>query len=79
MKREVLARDQVCQSKDPQTGEVCGSTFFLQVDHLPPTALDGTNEPGNLSVLCSRHNKWEATSFLGNEDHGEVFVVISPL
>lgn len=56
LKREILQRDQFCQFKDPATGRLCGSRFFLEVDHIKPRFLNGPNTHENLRILCKSHN-----------------------
>ncbi len=34
----------------------CGATERLQIDHIYPIALGGTNDLDNLQVLCQPHN-----------------------
>jgi 5-methylcytosine-specific restriction endonuclease McrA len=55
-KVQIFQRDQSCQYRDPATGRVCGSHYFLQVDHIHPRWAGGTNAPDNLRILCSAHN-----------------------
>lgn len=56
LKRVILKRDQFCQFKDPKTGRMCGSRFFLEVDHIQPRFLKGPNTQENLRLLCKSHN-----------------------
>ena len=56
MRREIFARHQGCQFKDLETGKLCGSKFFLEVDHIRPRFAGGSNEPENLRALCKNHN-----------------------
>lgn len=56
LKQRVFHRDQCCQYKDRQTGKVCGSRYFLEVDHIKPRFVGGTNEFENLRTLCRNHN-----------------------
>jgi hypothetical protein len=35
----------------------CGSTRYLQLDHIHPRALGGDNTPANLRLLCRAHNQ----------------------
>ncbi|MEQ1878378.1 MAG: HNH endonuclease signature motif containing protein, partial [Bdellovibrionia bacterium] len=46
-----------CEFVDPKTGNRCSSKFLLQIDHKIPIWAGGTNEPGNLQLLCSTHNR----------------------
>jgi 5-methylcytosine-specific restriction endonuclease McrA len=54
IRREVLARDQHrCLAPG------CGRTRFLEVHHLVPRKHGGTNQPENLTTLCSScHRLW---------------------
>ncbi len=61
-KRQILFRDQCCQFKDHQTGNVCGSTLFLNVDHIHPKFAGGNNELQNLQILCAAHNQFRYES-----------------
>lgn len=67
MKTHVLKRaGGRCEFKSPSTGVVCGSRVHLEVDHIIPLALGGTNHPINLRALCRAHNLAEARRLLGN-------------
>ncbi|MGE3974221.1 MAG: HNH endonuclease signature motif containing protein [Bdellovibrionales bacterium] len=57
IKTAISHRDQTCQYKNPQTGRICGSKYYLQHDHIQPLALVGKTELKNLRILCSNHNK----------------------
>ena len=46
-------------------GRRCESTHALQVDHIRPVARGGTGTPGNLRLLCARHNRLEAERIMG--------------
>jgi hypothetical protein len=35
----------------------CGSEKYLEIDHILPRALGGTNKPENLRLLCRAHNQ----------------------
>lgn len=50
-------------------GRRCGSTHALQVDHIRPVAHGGKGTPGNLRLLCARHNRLEAERILGDAAH----------
>jgi hypothetical protein len=54
-----------CTYTDPSTGKRCGSTHFLQMDHIHPQALGGGNEAENLRLLCGQHNRWRAEQTFG--------------
>ena len=38
----------------------CGSTHFLQIDHIVPVRKGGDQEQSNLQVLCANHNQWKS-------------------
>jgi hypothetical protein len=38
-------------------GRRCSSRYRLEVDHVTPLALGGSNEFGNLRLLCREHNQ----------------------
>jgi 5-methylcytosine-specific restriction endonuclease McrA len=63
-RRLLNQRDRCCRWIDRNTGERCDSTFQLQIDHIVPLWVGGTNELSNLQRLCAFHNrekyKWEA-------------------
>lgn len=54
-----------CTYTDPITGKRCGSKHYLQLDHIHPQALGGTNAPENLRLLCGQHNRWRAEKTFG--------------
>ena len=56
MKNKILTRDVCCQYQDKITGKICGSKFFLQIDHIHPQFAGGSHNPNNLRVLCQGHN-----------------------
>jgi HNH endonuclease/Domain of unknown function (DUF222) len=58
LKRNVFQRDVCCQYQDPTTKNLCGSKYFLEVDHIHPKWNDGTDKIDNLRALCSAHNKY---------------------
>ncbi|HEX6791861.1 MAG TPA: HNH endonuclease signature motif containing protein [Candidatus Krumholzibacteria bacterium] len=47
------------------SGNRCGSTLAIQLDHIVPVALGGTSTPANLRLLCAKHNRLEAQRLLG--------------
>lgn len=56
LRREILKRDGCCQFRELKSGKVCGSKFFLEVDHVKPKFAGGGNEIQNLRALCKNHN-----------------------
>lgn len=57
LRRQIMNRDQCCQFRDANTGKVCGSRKFLQIDHRQPLWAGGGNEQTNLQILCAAHNQ----------------------
>lgn len=58
VKRTVYQRDgSACDHRDPKTGERCGSRYFLELHHVKPWALGGTDSIENLVVRCRNHNQ----------------------
>jgi len=58
LKREVLHEEKCCQFIDPETGQMCGSIYFLEVDHIQPRFLNGPSTRKNLRTLCRNHNQY---------------------
>lgn len=58
LKKEILNRDKYCQFKDPETGRMCGSRYFLEADHIQPRFLNGPHSLNNLRALCRNHNQY---------------------
>ncbi len=56
IKKSALSRLAVCQYRDSKTDKLCGSTWFLQVDHKHSQWAGGNNQIENATVLCSQHN-----------------------
>jgi 5-methylcytosine-specific restriction endonuclease McrA len=48
-------------------GRRCGARHSLQIDHLHPFALGGTNGVDNLRVLCAAHNRRRAERTFGRD------------
>jgi len=66
-RREVLQRDQArCSFRDPLSGKVCGSTYQVEVDHILPRSLGGSDDMSNLRCLCRAHNQLMAEVKLGS-------------
>lgn len=58
IRRQTFQRDMSCQYQDPLTNKVCGSKYFLEIDHIKPRWVGGSHDAQNLRVLCSAHNKF---------------------
>lgn len=56
IRRFVLFRDRCCQWKNSASGEICGSTFDLEVDHIRALWAGGDDDVLNLQALCRVHN-----------------------
>jgi 5-methylcytosine-specific restriction endonuclease McrA len=57
-KRELeKTRANGCAHKDRGTGRRCGSTYFLQMDHVHEFSCGGSNAVDNLQWLCGFHNR----------------------
>ncbi len=57
IKKKVLSHFSTCQYRDPNSDKICGSNWFLQVDHRHSRWAGGNNDFENATVLCSQHNK----------------------
>ncbi len=58
LRYQIINRDKFCQFTDHNTGRVCGSKLFLEVDHIRPRFAGGDNATTNLRVLCKNHNMY---------------------
>jgi 5-methylcytosine-specific restriction endonuclease McrA len=56
-----------CEYRETKMGHRCANRHFLEVDHIQPRALGGTNVPDNLRVLCRTHNLLVAERAFGRE------------
>ena len=57
IKKQLLKKDTGCQFVDVQSGNKCGSTLRLELEHIQPRWAGGGDEPENLTVLCAQHNR----------------------
>jgi hypothetical protein len=58
-KQLVWQRDQgKCQFQGSESQQPCGSTYFLEIDHIKRVRHGGSNDPVNLQLLCRNHNQW---------------------
>ncbi|RZA00483.1 MAG: HNH endonuclease, partial [Proteobacteria bacterium] len=65
-KRLIFRRDDGrCQYTDSLSKRKCLSTHRVQVDHIQPKALGGTNDTWNLRCLCRAHNAHRAEKTFG--------------
>jgi hypothetical protein len=66
VKREVWLRDGgKCQFR-LENGELCGSTYRLQFDHVRPVALGGESTVSNIRTACAPHNLLAARRVFGD-------------
>jgi hypothetical protein len=76
-KRELeKTRAKGCAHKDRSTGRLCGSTYFLQMDHIHEFCNGGSNAAENLQWLCGFHNRhrFETGGETGADTGGEANV-----
>lgn len=67
VRREVFERDgEQCTFVAPD-GARCPARTLLELDHLHPKALGGTEEAANLRVRCRAHNRLHAEEIFGKE------------
>jgi 5-methylcytosine-specific restriction endonuclease McrA len=50
-----------------RNGERCTETIALQIDHVRPRALGGSDEPTNLRAMCAAHNRLLAERTFGRK------------
>ncbi len=54
-----------CEFVSESTGRRCTAREHLELDHIKPLSLGGTDDEENLRVLCREHNLYEAERILG--------------
>ena len=62
---EVWRRDEARCTFVGTSGHRCGSTHQLELHHIRPFAKGGESTVSNLTLMCSRHNR-----FLADQDYG---------
>ena len=62
---EVMLRDDERCTFVGEGGHRCTERHDLQIDHVQPWALGGTQEPRNLRVMCAAHNRHRARETFG--------------
>ena len=69
VRRVVFQRDKgECQFSG-EAGKVCGSRIRLEVDHIQPRAMGGSDEIENLRCICQIHNLFRAEQTFGKVRH----------
>ncbi|ACL64812.1 HNH nuclease [Anaeromyxobacter dehalogenans 2CP-1] len=66
VRREVWKRDGGRCTFALPSGEPCGSTHRLELDHVVPRARGGTSTADNLRIRCRGHNLEEARRIFGD-------------
>ena len=67
VRREVFARDgEQCTFVDEEQ-QRCPARSFLELDHIQPRALGGTDDVANLRVRCRLHNHLHAEQVFGRD------------
>jgi 5-methylcytosine-specific restriction endonuclease McrA len=56
-----------CEFIDESSGRRCSSKRQLELDHIIPKFMGGTDNVQNLRLLCRSHNQWFAEKHLGKE------------
>lgn len=65
VRSEVFARDGERCTFVAADGSRCEARTLLELDHVVPRALGGTNDPTNLRVRCRSHNRYYAEQVFG--------------
>jgi len=57
IRHQVMLRDRgECQGRTPQ-GNRCGCRQWIDIHHVRPISIGGTNDPSNLLTLCRSHHR----------------------
>lgn len=67
VKMEVRKRDNGQCSFISKDGKRCRERHALEIDHIKPYSIGGTNGIENLRLLCPTHSKLSAENFFGKE------------
>ena len=54
-----------CEHREARSKVKCTSSFALQIDHIVPIAIGGSDEVSNLQLLCRAHNSRRAVKTFG--------------
>jgi 5-methylcytosine-specific restriction endonuclease McrA len=54
-----------CAYINPKTGQKCSSRYFLEIEHVQPTAKGGSSHEENLKLYCRAHNQFSAIQQFG--------------
>ena len=64
-RREVFARDGYRCTHVDESGHRCDERGWLEIDHIDPKALNGSDETRNLRIRCRAHNSMHAKDVFG--------------
>jgi hypothetical protein len=67
VRREVYERDGAQCTYVAEGGRRCEARSFLELDHVVPRALGGSDDARNLRVRCRAHNQLAAEAAFGRE------------
>jgi len=59
LRKNLLHPETRCSFRDPQTGKICGSQYFLQIDHIKSVSRGGSNQQENHQTLFGQHNRYK--------------------
>ena len=65
VRRSVIARDGVRCTWRGSDGKRCNCRAWLELDHIIPRSLGGSNDPANVRLLCRFHNRLAAEQAFG--------------